>query len=85
MDAKGPGQGEDPLPQGLIRQYMISEVRGDGGHASAGAGGAEASALTGKRNESIEEAPGTAQASEAEGGIPAADEGVQLANDVGGQ
>ncbi len=85
MDAKRPRQGEHPLPQGLIWQHVIGEVRGDGGHASAGAGGAKASALAGKRDELIEEAGGTAQAGEAEGGVAAADESEQFAGDVGGQ
>ncbi len=64
---------------------MVGEVRGDGGHAPAGARGAKASAFAGKRDELIEEAGGAAQAGEAEGGVSATDEGVQLAGDVGGQ
>jgi len=64
------------LAQGLIGQDVVREVRGDGGHSPAGAGRTKASALTGKRDELIEEAGGTAQAGEAEGGVSAAVDGV---------
>ena len=57
--------GKNPLPCGHMRQHMVGEVRGDLAHTPGVAGGANAAALAGERDQTLVVAgltPGPGQA-----------------------
>ena len=83
--AQRPGQREDPLPHGHVGDHAIDQLGGEGAHAPAATGGAEAPALA---REGHDRVVLTARAAQVEATVvedAAAQVGAQLAGDEGGQ